>query len=73
MQLQPAWAPDCAHAANLEQRMVGPHSQFGIMGLQGKNLGLWDYTVFEIGITEISYEIGIMDLKFNQIGIFHSQ
>ena len=37
------------------------------------NLGLWDYTLFEIGITEISYEIRIVDLKFNQIGIFHSQ
>ncbi len=41
------------------------------MGLQGKNLGLWDYTLFEIWITEISFEIGIMDLKSNQIGIFH--
>ncbi len=42
------------------------------MRLQGKNLGLWDYTLFEIGITEISFEIGIMDLKSNQIGIFHA-
>ena len=33
------------------------------MGLQGKILGLWDYTLFEIGITEISFEIGIMDFK----------
>ncbi len=41
------------------------------MGLQGENLGLWDYTLFEIGITEMSFEIGIMDLKSNQIGIFH--
>ncbi len=40
------------------------------MGLQGKILGLWDYTLFEIGITEISFEIGIMDIKSNQIGIF---
>ena len=45
--------------------------QFGIMGLHGKKLGLWDYALFEIGITEISFEIGIMDLKSNQIGIFH--
>ncbi len=29
------------------------------MGLQGKKLGLWDYTLFEIGITEIMFEIGI--------------
>ena len=41
------------------------------MGLQGKNLGLWDCTLFEIGITEISFEIGITDIKSNQIGIFH--
>ncbi len=41
------------------------------MELQGRNLGLWDYTLFEIGITEISFEIGIMDLKSNQIGMFH--
>ncbi len=41
------------------------------MGLQGGKLGLWDYTLFEIGITEISFEIGIMDLKSNQIGILH--
>ncbi len=34
--------------------------EFGITGLQGKNLGLWDYALFEIGITKISYEIGIM-------------
>ncbi len=39
--------------------VLGPHSQFGIMGLQGKNLGLWDYTLFEIGITEIMSEFGI--------------
>ena len=31
-------------------------------------MGLWDYTRFEIGIIEISFEIGIMDLKSNQIG-----
>ncbi len=49
----------------------GPLSQFGIMGLQEKNLGLWDYTLFEIRITEIRYKIGIMDLKSNQIWIFH--
>ncbi len=36
------------------------------MGFQGKNLGLWDYTLFEIEITEISFEIGII-----QKGIFH--
>ena len=36
------------------------------MGLQGKHLGLWNYTLFEIGITEISFEIGIKDLKSNQ-------
>ena len=41
------------------------------MGLQGEKLGLWDYTLFEIGITEISFEIGIMDIKSNQKGIFH--
>ncbi len=35
------------------------------------NLGLWDYILFEIGITEISFEIGIMDIKSNQIGVFH--
>ena len=29
------------------------------MGLQWKKLGLWDYTLFEIGITEIMLEIGI--------------
>ena len=34
-------------------------------------MGLWDDTRFEIGITEISFEIGIMDLKSSQIWIFH--
>ena len=33
------------------------------MGLQGEYLGLWDYTLFEIRITEISFEIGIMDFQ----------
>ena len=42
------------------------------MGLQGESLGLLDYTLFEIGNTEISFEIGIMDLKSKKIGIFHS-
>ncbi len=32
---------------------------------------LWGYTLFGIGITEISFEIGVMDLKSNQIWIFH--
>ena len=42
------------------------------MELQGKNLDLmWDYTLFEIGITEISFDIGIMDPKSNKIGIVH--
>ncbi len=34
-------------------------------------MGLWYYTLFEIEITEINFEIGIMDLKSNQTGIFH--
>ncbi len=33
--------------------------EFGITGLQGKKLGYWDYTLFEIGITEIRSEFGI--------------
>ena len=39
--------------------------RFGIMGLQGKKLGLWDYTLFEIWITEIMFEIGIMGFQSN--------
>ncbi len=39
--------------------------QFGIMGLQGKKLGLWDYTLVENGITEIIFEIGIMGFQSN--------
>ncbi len=35
------------------------------------NFGLCDYTLFEIWITEISFEIGLKHLKSNQIGIFH--
>ncbi len=35
------------------------------------DLGLWDYTLFEIRKLEISFEIGIMDLKSDQIWIFH--
>ncbi len=35
------------------------------MGLHGKKLGLWDYTLFEIGITEIMFEIGITGFQFN--------
>ncbi len=41
------------------------------MGLPEKNLGLWDYILFEIGIIEISFEIGVGDIKSNQIVIFH--
>ncbi len=41
------------------------------MELQGTNLALWDYNLFEIGITEISFEIRIMDLKSNLICIFY--
>ncbi len=29
------------------------------MGLHLKKLGLWDYTLFDIGITEIMFKIGI--------------
>ena len=43
-------------------QLYGPLSQFGIIGLEGKNLGLRDYTPLEIRITEISFEIGIKDL-----------
>ncbi len=39
--------------------------QFGIMGLQGEKLGLWDYSLFEIGITEIMFELGIMGFQSN--------
>ena len=41
-----------------------PHSQFGIMGLHEKSLGFWDYTLFEIGITEIMSEFGIIRTKY---------
>ena len=57
---------------NRSIQLSGPPSQFGIMGFQGENVGLWDCTLFEIGITEITFEIGIMDLKSNQIRIFHT-
>ncbi len=36
------------------------------MGLQWKKLGLWDYTLFEIGITEIMFEIGTTGFQSNQ-------
>ncbi len=35
------------------------------MGLQWKKLGLWDYTLFEIGITEIMFEIRITGFQSN--------
>ena len=35
------------------------------MGLQWKKLGLWDYTLFEIGITEIMFEIWITGFQPN--------
>ena len=35
-------------------------ANFGILGLQGEKLGLWDFTLFEIGILEIKLEIGIL-------------
>ena len=34
-----------------------------------QKLGLWDYTLLEIGITDISFEIVIMDIKSNKKGI----
>ncbi len=59
---------------NFSQWLIeGPLSQFGIMGLQGKILGLWDYNLFKIRIIEINFEIGTMDLKVNQIWIFYPQ
>ena len=41
------------------------------MEIQGINLELCDYTLFEIWITEISCEIGIMDIQSNRIWIFY--
>ena len=35
------------------------------MELQWKKMGLWDYTLFEIGITEIMFEIGITGFQSN--------
>ncbi len=40
--------------------------EFGITGLQEKYLGLWDYTLFEIGIIKIRPEIGIMGFHSKQ-------
>ncbi len=42
-----------------------PLANLGLWNYREK-LELWDYTLFEIGITEIGLEIGIMDLKFNK-------
>ncbi len=42
-------------------------------GITGVKFGIMGLHPFEIGITEISSEIGIMDLKFNEIWIFHPQ
>ncbi len=48
-------------------RYRAPLANLGFnMGLQGKHLGLYDYGLFEIAITEISFEIEIMNLKSNQ-------
>ncbi len=38
----------------------GPVSQFGILGFQEKNLGFWDFTLFEVGILEIRCKIWIL-------------
>ena len=35
------------------------------MELQEKKLGLWDYTLFEIGVAEIIFEIGITGFQSN--------
>ncbi len=49
-----------------QQTIRALKGEFGIRGLQEKNLGLWDYTLFEIGITEIRSEIGIMGFHTNE-------
>ncbi len=54
-----------------ESAISGPPQPIWDYGITGENLGLQDYTLFEIWITEISFEIGIMDIKSNQKGIFH--
>ena len=51
----------CRTFLTFRQTVRALKGEFGITGLQGKNLGLWDYTLFEIGITEIRSEIGIME------------
>ncbi len=46
-----------------------PIGNLGLWDYREKKIGLWDYTLF--GITEISFEIGIIDIKSIQKGIFH--
>ena len=43
----------------------------GEFGITGKKLGLWDYTLFEIGIIEIRSEIGIMGFHTKPIFSFY--
>ena len=43
--------------------MVGPCKLIWDYGITGEKLGLWDYTLFEIGITKIMFEIGITGLR----------
>ena len=52
--------------------MKGPKSQFGIFGLQGGKLGLWDFTLFEIGILESCLKLGFSDFSQSQIEILES-
>ncbi len=46
---------------------IGPCKLIWDYGITGGKLGLWDYTQFEIGITEIVFEIGITVFQSNRL------
>ena len=57
---------------DLSPSLRGPCKLIWDYGITVEKLGLWDYTLFEIGITEIMFEIGItglQDYTSFQIGI----
>ncbi len=44
---------------------LGPCKLIWDYGITVEKLGLWDYTLFEIGITEVMFEIGITGFQSN--------
>ncbi len=57
------------HSINYNIHIKGPFSQFGILGLQGKN---WDFGItshLNLGLQKSGLNLGLQDCTLSQFGI----